>query len=341
MCKLGFAQLFLSPSALFIDYLYIIFTKILNDSLQRVARIKDVNKKYHYLGDETMKMKTVLSMAALGLFSLGLVACGGNGSSSSGQTIEVVSREDGSGTRGAFTELTGILSKENGKEVDNTSKAAVIQNNTEVVISTVSGNTNAVGYISLGSLNDKVKAVKLDGVEASEENVLSGEYKLQRPFNVVWSGKGSEIVTDFLSYINSKEGQAIVKENHYIQATDAKASYEAKSVSGKLSIVGSTSVAPLIEKLAESYCKLNPDVTIDMTANGSSAGITAAKEGTADIGMVSRELTDDEQAGLTHQVIALDGIVVITNKDNQVDSLTMDQISSIFTGKTTTWSDVK
>lgn len=290
-----------------------------------------------------MKMKKMLALAGLTLAGVTLVACGNNqsGSSvSSGGKIEVVSREDGSGTRGAFTEITGVLEKKDGNEVDNTSKNAVIQNNTEGVISTVSGNEAAIGYISLGSLNDNVKALDIEGVEASSETVLDGEYKLQRPFNIVWSKDLSEVGQDFISFIHSKEGQEVVTDNKFVEAKTETAFYSGGDKSGKLSIVGSTSVAPLMEKLAEAYKKVNPGVTIDITANGSSAGITAAEEKTADIGMVSRELTAEEGKELHQDAIALDGIAVVVNKDNKVGDISMSQIKDVYTGKITEWSDL-
>ncbi len=289
-------------------------------------------------------MKKFAAIALLSLTSLSLFACGNNkssGSSSSDGKIEVVSREDGSGTRGAFTEITGILTKDSDKEVDNTSKSAIIQNSTEGVISAVSGNQNAVGYVSLGSLNDSVKAVEIEGVKASSDTVLDGSYKLQRPFNIVWGKDLSEIGQDFISFIHSTEGQKIVTDNKYVEAKTETTSYSAAKLKGKLSVVGSTSVTPLMEKLAEAYKKLNPDVTIDITSNGSSAGITAAEEGTADIGMVSRELTSDEGKNLEQDEIALDGIAVVVNSKNNISNLTLDQVKTIFTGDVTDWSKVE
>lgn len=288
-------------------------------------------------------MKKLASIALLSLAGLTLFACGNNTSgsgSSSDKTIEVVSREDGSGTRGAFTEITGILTKDGDNEVDQTTKSAVIQNNTEGVISTVSGNENAVGYVSLGSLNDSVKAVQIEGVAATSETVLDGTYKLQRPFNIVFKDDLSDLGKDFISFIHSTQGQTIVTDNKYVEAKTETGDYTTDGQSGKLSVVGSTSVTPLMEKLAEAYKKLNPDVTIDITSNGSSAGITATEEGSADIGMVSRELTDDEAGKVDSDAIALDGIAVIVNKSNTLDDLTIDQVKSIYTGDITSWEDI-
>lgn len=284
-------------------------------------------------------MKTGLVVLA----SLSLAACGSGGSSTGEKSlgdIMVVSREDGSGTRGAFTEITGVLEKAGDQEVDKTTKAATIQNNTEGVVSTVSGNASAVGYISLGSLTDAVKSVKVDGAAATSEAVLDGTYPIQRPFNIVYNDKLSDTAKDFVSFILSKEGQEVVADKSYVPSVTDATAYQAGSVSGKIAIVGSTSVTPLMEKLAEAYKKLNPEVSIDITSNGSSAGVTAVKEGVADIGMVSRELKDKEKPGLTPQVIALDGIAVVINKDNPLEELSMDQVKAIYTGDLLTWDDL-
>ncbi|MCL6221874.1 extracellular solute-binding protein [Streptococcus dysgalactiae subsp. equisimilis] len=291
-----------------------------------------------------MKVKKMLALAAISLTGFGLVACGntnsGNGQSASGK-IEVISRENGSGTRGAFTEITGILKKDGDKETDNTTKTAVIQNSTEGVLSAVQGNANAIGYISLGSLTKSVKALAIDGVKASRETVLDGEYPLQRPFNIVWSSDLSQVGQDFIKFIHSKQGQQVVTENKFIEAKTETAEYTSRNLSGKLSVVGSTSVSPLMEKLAEAYKKENPEVTIDITSNGSSAGITAAKEKTADIGMVSRELSPEEGKSLTHDAIALDGIAVVVNNDNKTSQISMAQLADVFSGQLTTWDKLK
>lgn len=291
-----------------------------------------------------MKVKKMLALAVISLTGFGLVACGntnsGNGQSASGK-IEVISRENGSGTRGAFTEITGILKKDGDKETDNTTKTAVIQNSTEGVLSAVQGNANAIGYISLGSLTKSVKALAIDGVKASRETVLDGEYPLQRPFNIVWSSDLSQVGQDFIKFIHSKQGQQVVTENKFIEAKTETAEYTSRNLSGKLSVVGSTSVSPLMEKLAEAYKKENPEVTIDINSNGSSAGITAAKEKTADIGMVSRELSPEEGKSLTHDAIALDGIAVVVNNDNKTSQISMAQLADVFSGQLTTWDKLK
>lgn len=287
-------------------------------------------------------MKTILKTGLVLLASFSLVACGNKGGedSSSLGDIMVVSREDGSGTRGAFTELTGVLQKSGDTEVDQTTKAATIQNNTEGVVSTVSGNQSAIGYMSLGSLTDAVKPVKIDGVDPSEDTVLDGTYPIQRPFNIVFKETISEATKDFIAFIHSSQGQAVVADKNYIPVQSDTTDYSAAKTSGTISIVGSTSVTPLMEKLAEAYQELNPDVKIDITSNGSSAGVTAVQEGVADIGMVSRELKDKEKQGIAIEVIALDGIAVIINKDNSLDNLTLDQVKAIYTGELLTWDEL-
>ncbi|WP_107995502.1 substrate-binding domain-containing protein [Trichococcus paludicola] len=285
---------------------------------------------------------------ALGV-SATLAACGGGDEASSdgatgvAGTINVVSREDGSGTRGAFTEITGVLGEDaNGEEVDNTYSEAIIQNGTEGVLSTVAGDANAIGYVSLGSLNDTVQGVAIDGVEPTNETVQDGTYPIARNFNIAWKGDLSEVAADFVAYIHSAEGQAIAVEEGYVEAKMDGAAYAGDgSMSGTISIVGSTSVSPLMEVLAEEYKALNPDVQIDITSNGSSAGMTAAMEGTADIGMSSRELKEEEAAELTSDAIAVDGIAVVVNKENTLAGLTLEQVKAIFTGETTEWADVQ
>lgn len=217
----------------------------------------------------------------------------------------------------------------------------MIQNSTEGVLSAVQGNANAIGYISLGSLTKSVKALAIDGVKASRETVLDGEYPLQRPFNIVWSSDLSQVGQDFIKFIHSQQGQQVVTENKFIEAKTETAEYTSRNLSGKLSVVGSTSVSPLMEKLAEAYKKENPEVTIDITSNGSSAGITAAKEKTADIGMVSRELSPEEGKSLTHDAIALDGIAVVVNNDNKASQISMAQLADVFSGQLTTWDKLK
>lgn len=282
---------------------------------------------------------------------LTLAACGADSGSTdsskdaegfdASQTINVISREDGSGTRGAFTEITGVLVAEGDTETDNTYSAATIQNSTSGVMTTVAGDPASIGYISLGSLDDSVKAVKIEGIEATAETVQDNSYAIARPFNLAHNGELSEVAQDFWSYIMSAEGQEIVVGEGYVEAvTDAPAYEAAEGMSGNISVVGSTSVTPVMEVLVEGYTALNPDVTIDVTSNGSSAGMTAAMDGSADIGMASRELKDEELEVLTAEPIAIDGIAVITNTENSVEDLTMEQVRQIFTGEVTTWDEI-
>lgn len=303
-------------------------------------------------------MKKRLAMAvsaavlALGLF--GLFGCAsGNGDGASGATdggasastspsgeVSVYSREDGSGTRGAFIELFGIEEKDaNGDKVDLTTPTAAITNSTSVMMTSVAGDANAIGYISLGSLNNTVKALSIDGAEATAENVKSGTYKVARPFNIVTKDGVSDVAQDFIDYIMSSDGQKVVEENGCISVADNAGSYKASGKSGKIVIAGSSSVTPVMEKLAEAYKALNPDVAIEVNQSDSTIGVNMATEGTCDIGMVSRELKDSE-SGVKATVIAQDGIAVIVNPDASIDELTSDQVKGIYTGELTTWEDV-
>ena len=303
-------------------------------------------------------MKKRLAMAvsaavlALGLF--GLFGCAsGNGDGASGATdggasastspsgeVSVYSREDGSGTRGAFIELFGIEEKDaNGDKVDLTTPTAAITNSTSVMMTSVAGDANAIGYISLGSLNNTVKALSIDGAEATAENVKSGTYKVARPFNIVTKDGVSDVAQDFIDYIMSSDGQKVVEENGCISVADNAGSYKASGKSGKIVIAGSSSVTPVMEKLSEAYKALNPDVAIEVNQSDSTTGVNMATEGTCDIGMVSRELKDSE-SGVKATVIAQDGIAVIVNPDASIDELTSDQVKGIYTGELTTWEDV-
>lgn len=285
-----------------------------------------------------------------------LIGCGGssnsgssassNSSAASGQSalkkITVVSREDGSGTRGAFIELFGIEEKDaSGKKIDNTTEDANITNSTEVMMQTVAGNPAAIGYTSLGALNSSVKALKVDGAEATVANVKSGSYKVTRPFNIATKESVSEAATDFINYILSAEGQKVVEDKGYISEGN-KGAFKSNGASGKVVVGGSSSVTPVMEKLIEAYKKINANVTIELQQSDSTTGMTQAGDGTVDIGMASRELKDSEKSkGLKGTKIAIDGIAVIVNKDNSLDSITSEQVKSIFTGKVTDWSQVK
>ena len=252
--------------------------------------------------------------------------------------IPVVSREEGSGTRGAFVELMKIQDDDGDHPVD----TAEISNSTSVVTQTVAGNKSAIGYISLGSLNDTVKAVKVDGVEPTVENIKAGSYAVSRPFEICYKEENlTDLGKDFISFIMSAEGQKIVDDEGYIAMDEKAESYTGSGMSGNLSLNGSTSVSPLMEKLAEAYRAINPDVNIDSQQTGSGAGITATADGTCEIGMSSRELKDEELAqGITEEQIALDGIAVIVNQENGIDSLTSEQIRQIFVGEITNWAEL-
>lgn len=257
--------------------------------------------------------------------------------------ISPVSREEGSGTRGAFIELFGIETKDaDGNKVDNTTEMAEVTNSTSVMLTTVEGNEYAIGYISLGSMDDtKVKALNIDGAEATVDNIKSGSYKISRPFNIVTKEGLSEVAADFVKYIMSEDGQAVVEDNGYISQGNEGA-YEAAELSGKVTVAGSSSVTPVMEKLKEAYVKLNPDVEIEVQQSDSTTGVTSAMEGVCDIGMASRELKDTEiSGGVTGTAIALDGIAVIVNKENPISDMTSEQVASIFTGETTDWSEIQ
>lgn len=253
--------------------------------------------------------------------------------------ISVIAREEGSGTRGAFVELMGVVDDQNN---DITTVNAEITNSTSVVISTVAGNKQSIGYISLGSLSDEVKAVKVDGVEATTDNIKDGSYKVSRPFLLAYKdGKLSDLAQDYLKFILSSDGQKIINDNGYISVDDNAEAYTASGLSGKLVLAGSTSVAPVMEKLADEYKTLNPNVTIEIQQTGSGAGITSAIDDVCDFGMSSRELKDSEAAELVTTKIALDGIAVIVNNENPVDNISSEQIKSIYLGETTDWSEIQ
>ena len=255
--------------------------------------------------------------------------------------ITVLSREDGSGTRGAFIELFGIEQKDaDGNKVDNTIDSAEITNSTSVMMTTVAGNKNAIGYVSLGSLDEnQVKAVLIDGAQATAENVKDGTYKVSRPFNIATKGEPTGLAKDFIDYILSEEGQAVVEENGYVSEGNTGA-FEGTGAEGKITLGGSSSVTPVMEKLKEAYAAVNPNATIEVQQSDSTTGMTSTIDGTYDIGMASRELKDEEAAELTGQVIALDGIAVIVNKENTIDELTSEDVLNIYTGATTDWSEI-
>ena len=258
------------------------------------------------------------------------------------KSITVNSREEGSGTRGAFIELFGVEEKDaNGNKIDNTTVEANVTSSTSVMMTTVAGDTYAIGYISLGSLNETVKAVKIDGAEATTDNVANGSYKVSRPFNIATKGEASAAAQDFIDFIMSADGQTVVEENGYIKVSDA-AAYAGSAPAGKIVVAGSSSVSPVMEKLKEAYLTVNPNADIGIQTSDSTTGVTSAIDGICDIGMASRELKDSEiEAGLTSTTIALDGIAVIVNNDNPMNDLTSEQVKAIFTGAATKWADVQ
>ena len=293
-----------------------------------------------------MRKSAAAVMAVLMAASAGMTAmaasAGMTAMAAASGDITVVSREDGSGTRGAFIELMGVEEKDaDGNKVDNTIEAAKITNSTAVMLSTVAEDVNAIGYISLGSLNDTVTAVKIDGAEATAEAIEDGSYKVVRPFNIVTTAEVSDAAADFISYIMSTEGQAVVADNGYIPVKDVEA-YAATDAEGKVVVAGSSSVTPVMEKLAESYQAVNDKVTIEVQQSDSTTGIQSAIDGLCDIGMASRELKDSElEAGLTATVIAQDGIAIIVNNDAGVAELTSEQVKDIYTGNITTWEELQ
>ena len=252
-------------------------------------------------------------------------------------TITVMSREDGSGTRGAFVELTGVEQD----DVDMTTVDAVITNSTAVMLTSVAGDPAAIGYVSMGSLNETVKAVSVDGNAATVEGIKDGSYTLSRPFVVTTFGEVGEIAQDFLNYIMSAEGQTVINENGYIAIDDAAEAYTAAGVSGEITVGGSSSVTPVMEKLAEAYMALNPDVTVIVQQSDSTTGVTGTIEGTVDLGMASRALkAEEEEQGVVGTTIAMDGIAVIVNLENDTEDLTTEQIMNIYTGAITDWSEL-
>ncbi len=301
-----------------------------------------------------MKMKKFIAMMATVAMVAGLaVGCGGGSDAEGGEggasgefdssmDITIVSREDGSGTRGAFIELFGIEEEqEDGEKVDMTTEAAQITNSTSVMLTTVAGDEYAIGYVSLGSLDDSVKAVKIDGAEATADNVKSGDYKVSRPFNIATKADlNNPTATDFIAFIMSEEGQAVVAEEGYIPLDGVEA-YAGEAPAGKVVVGGSSSVSPVMEKLIEAYAEVNPEAEIELQTTDSTTGMENAIAGSYDIGMASREVKDEELAeGLEAQVIATDGIAVVVNNANPTEDLTSDQVKAIYTGEALTWDEV-
>ena len=305
-----------------------------------------------------MKMKKLVAvLAVVGMTGVMMAGCGSSSAAAntdsdaasqdqasdwdSSNDISIVSREDGSGTRGAFIELFGIEEKQGDQKVDMTTEDAQITNNTSVMLTTVAKDDYAIGYVSLGSLDDSVKALKIDGAEATEENIKDGSYKVSRPFNIATKGDPTnEVAKDFIDYILSKDGQQVISDNGYISNDDA-ADYAGTAPSGKCVVGGSSSVSPVMEILIEAYKKVNPNAEIELQTSDSTIGMTSTIEGSYDIGMASRELKDSETSeGLKATVIATDGIAVIVNNNNPADELSSEQVKEIYTGSYTTWDEV-
>jgi len=284
-----------------------------------------------------MKRKAIAAMiAAMMVAGLGTTAL----ADASGDIV-VCSREDGSGTRGAFIELVGVEQKdEDGNKVDMTTEAAEITNSTAAMMTKVAGDENAIGYISLGSLDDSVTAVAIDGVEATVENVESGDYTVVRPFNILTMEEVSEEAQDFIDFILSEEGQAVISDNGYIALSEAEP-FAGGSVSGKIVVGSSSSVTPVMEKLAEAYAEVNADLEIEVMQSDSTTGVTSTIDGNYDIGMASRELKEEEEAeGISATMIAQDGIAVIVNNESGITDLTTEQVMLIYTGEITTWEEL-
>ena len=304
-----------------------------------------------------MKMKKFIAVVSMvGMLAAAMTGCGSGsddakdadkggdakyaGDWDSANDITVVSREDGSGTRGAFIELFGIQEEVDGEKVDMTTTEAQITNNTSVMMTTVEGNEYAIGYISLGSLDeDAVKALKIDGAEATAENIENGSYKVSRPFNIITKDSVSDVTQDFINYIMSADGQEVISNDGYISVAEGEA-FTSTGASGKITIDGSSSVSPVMEKLVEAYKKVNPNAEIEQQTTDSTTGITSAIDGKCDIGMASRDLKEEE-TGVKATKIALDGIAVIVNNDNPTDEISSDMVKQIFTGEVTKWQDVK
>ena len=305
--------------------------------------------------------KKVLAAILMGTMVFSMAACGGNDTkkedsnkenygteeeANAGESLEgeisVISREEGSGTRGAFVELFGIQEEIDGEKVDMTTEDASVTNSTSVMMTNVAQDPLAIGYISLGSLDESVKALKVDGAEATTENVKNESYKVSRPFNIATKEGVSDVAQDFIDYIMSAEGQKIVEESGSIAIAENAEAYAGTKPSGKIVVGGSSSVTPVMEKLKEAYCAINPDVQIELQESDSTTGMESALNGTYDIGMASRELKDSEtEGGLTGTQIALDGIAVIVNKENSLSDITADQVKDIYTGEITDWSELQ
>ncbi len=315
-----------------LDFTWNFYSACKNKVLHKRMWSTTLQKSSQRVGLKGVKMKKVLLVALVAMMAT-MVFAGGNADN---DTISVITREDGSGTRGAFVELVGL--DEGGS--DNTSLDAIVHDGTGKVMTAVQNDKNAIGYISLGSLNDTVKAVSIDGVSPSVANIQSGSYKIARPFNIAYGDTLSSLALDFIDFIKSEEGQAIASEEGFIPVYD-NAPFSGSVQSGTLSIGGSTSVYPLMEKLAEAYKQRNPNVTINIEGIGSSAGVKGAIDGTFEIGMASRTLKDSELAEINGMVIAQDGIAVVVNKENTLSNLSVETVKEIYLGNVTNYSEVE
>lgn len=289
-------------------------------------------------------IKICMAFTMVGVLSAGVMTGCGTGEEGKFEVereISLVSREDGSGTRGAFVELFGVEQKDSsGRKVDMTTTEANVTNSTSVMMTTVEGYRYAIGYISLGSLNDTVKAVKIDGAEATVENIKSGIYKIARPFNIAVKGDLSKVAQDFVDYILSADGQKVIENSGYIAVSDKEA-YSGSKPSGKIVIAGSSSVTPVMEKVKEAYLKVNTNASIEIQESDSTTGMMSTAEGICDIGMASREIKDSEKGqGLSATEIAMDGIVVIVNKESPVEEISSEDVLKVYTGESTVWSDI-
>jgi len=285
-----------------------------------------------------------LGIMALVLVALvGLSACGGSDEGfATNREINVISREDGSGTRGAFIELIGLqVTGTDGSVVDMTTSEAYIANGTSIVMGSVAANTYAIGYVSLGSLNDTVRAVPIDGILPSITTVQDGSYPLFRAFNIAVPFEVNDLTQDFIDFILSAEGQAVAEGRGYVPVDSQALAYAgAHGMTGRVVVLGSTSIAPVMERLKEAYEAINPGTTVEVQSAGSSAGINAARQGTADIGMASRDLSQAELAEVNSVTIAFDGVAVITHNDNPATTLSSEEVRQIFAGEVTRWSAV-
>ena len=284
--------------------------------------------------------KTVTGMLLLGVLMTALIGCGNQSGFDTSKAINAITREEGSGTRGAFIELFELEEKlDDGTKQDLISKEASVESNTNTILTTVQNDAYAIGYASMGSLNDNVKAVQIDGVDATTENVKNGSYKISRPFQIATKGEPEGLTKDFIDFILSQEGQAVVGES-YIDVNENAAPYAGDQPSGTITVGGSSSVTPLMEKLVEQYKNINPNGSIQLQTSDSSMGMTSTIEGAYDIGMASRDLKDSEKEELIETKIALDGIAVIVNQENTIVSLSREEVKNIYLAAVETWNQV-